>query len=87
VVLRSVVQFDVENLIERTLLTAKVGEESVLYKKIQLFRLEVDPVVSDQANKVLGAIASRYGMASPEVVLKRKDIRTFVQELFRRMKA
>lgn len=87
VVLRSVVQFDVENLIERTLLTAKVGEESALYNKIQLFRLGVDPVVSDQANKVLGAMASRYGIASPEVVLKRKDIRAFIQELFRRMKA
>ncbi len=87
VVLRSVVQFDVENLIERTLITAKVGEESALLNKIQLFRLDVDPVVSNQANKSLAEMASRHGIRSPEVVLKRKDIREFVLDLSQRMKA
>jgi len=87
VVLRSVVQFDVENLIERTLITAKVGEESALLNKIQLLRLGVDPIISDQANKFLGAQASRHGIQSPEVVLKRKDIRELVLDLSQRMKA
>ena len=87
VVLRSVVQFDVDNLIERTLITAKVGEERALVNKIQLLRLGVDPVVSDQANKYLRAMASRHGIQSPEVVLKRNDIRELVVDLSRRMKA
>jgi hypothetical protein len=86
VVLRSVVQFDVDNLIERTLITAKVGEESALLNKIQLLRLAVDPVVSNQANKFLGAMASRHGIESPDVILKRKDIRELVLDLSRRMK-
>jgi len=87
VVLRSVVQFDVENLIERTLITAKVGEESALLNKIQLLRLGVDPVVSDQANKFLGTMAARHGIQSPEVILKRKDIRELVLDLSQRMRA
>ncbi|WP_367360764.1 hypothetical protein, partial [Syntrophus sp. (in: bacteria)] len=87
VVLRSVVQFDVEKLIERTLLTARAGHEDELFRKIQLLRFGVDPVVSDQANKVLGAMASRYGMASPEALLKKKDIRELVLELSKRMRA
>jgi len=87
VVLRSVVQFDVENLIERALIIAKVGEEGALLNKIQLLRLGVDPVVSDQANKFLGTMASRYGLPSPEVVLKRNDIREFILHLSQRMKA
>ncbi len=87
VVLRSVVQFDVDNLIERTLITAKVGEERALLNKIQLLRLGVDPVVSNQANKFLGAMASRHGIQSPEVVLKRKDIRELVLDLSQRMRA
>jgi len=86
VVLRSVVQFDVEKLIERTLLTARAGHEDELFKKIQLLRFGVDPVVSDQANKVLGAMASGYGMASPEALLKKKDIRDLVLELSKRMR-
>lgn len=86
VVLRSVVQFDVENLIERTLITAKVGEESALLNKIQLLRLGVDPVISNRANKFLGELASRYGIRSPEVVLKGKDIRELVLDLSVRMK-
>ena len=64
VVLRSVVQFDVENLIERALITAKAGEESALLNKIQLLRFGVDPVVSNQANKFLAEMASRYGIQS-----------------------
>lgn len=86
VVLRSVVQFDVENLIERTLLTAKDGEESALLNKIQRLRFGVDPVVSDQANKVLRALACRYGIHSPEIVLKKKDIRELVMTLSRQIK-
>lgn len=86
VVLRSVVQFDVENLIEHALITAKLGEESALLNKIQLLRLGVDPVVSNRANKVLGELASRHGIQSPEIVLKKKDIRDLVLELSRRMK-
>jgi hypothetical protein len=85
-VLRSVVQFDVDNLIERALITAKVGEESALLNKIQLLRLAVDPVVSNQANKFLGAMASRYGIESSEIILKRKDIRELLLDLSQRMK-
>jgi hypothetical protein len=87
VVLRSVVQFDVDNLIKRALITAKAGEESALLNKIQLLRLAVDPVVSNQANKFLGAMASLHGIDSPDVVLKRKDIRKLVLDLSQRMKA
>jgi hypothetical protein len=87
VVLRSVVQFDVDNLIERALITAKAGEESALLNKIQLLRLAVDPVVSNQANKFLGAMASRYGIESSEIILKRKDIRELLLDLSQRMKA
>ncbi len=87
VVLRSVVQFDVDTLIERALITTKVGEENALLNKIQLLRLEVDSVISNQANKFLTEIASRYGIQSPEVVLKRKGIRTFIQNLLKHMKS
>lgn len=86
VVLRSVVQFDVEILVERTLVTAKVGEESELWDKIQLLLFNVDPVISNQANKSLRAVASRYGIQSPEVGLKRKDIRELVTDLCRRIR-
>ena len=87
VMLRSVVQFDVENLIERTLITAREGEESTLLNKIQLLRFRVDPVVSDEANRFLGAMASRHGIQLPEILLKRKDIRELVLALSERMKA
>ncbi len=87
VVLRSVVQFDVENLMERALITAKDGEENALLNKIQLLRFGVDPVVSDQANKYLRTIASRYGFDLPEAVLKRKNIRELVRALSRHMQA
>ncbi len=87
VVLRSVVQFDVDTLIERALITAKAGEENMLLKKIQLLRLGIDPVVSNQANKFLAETASRHGIQSPEVVLKRKNIRVFVQGLLKCMKS
>lgn len=87
VVLRSVVQFDVENLIERTLITAKEGKESELLKKIQLLRLGVDPVISDQVNKFFGTLACRYGISAAEVALKKKDIGELILELSRRMKA
>lgn len=87
VVLRSVVQFDVENLIDRALITAKDGEERALLNKIQLLCFGVDPVVSDQANKVLRTMASRYGIHSPEIVLKKKNIRELVLALYQRMKA
>ena len=87
VMLRSVVQFDVENLIERTLITARDGEENALLSKIQLLRFRVDPVVSDEANRFLGAMASRCGIHSPEADLKRKDIRELVLALSRQMKA
>ena len=87
VVLRSVVQFDIENLIDRALITARDGEEASLLNKIELLCFEVDPVVSDQANKVLRTMASRYGIHSPEIVLKKKDIRDLVLALYQRMKA
>ncbi len=85
-VLRSVVQFDVDNLIERALITAKAGEESALLNKIQLLRLGVDPVVSNQANKFLREMASRHGIQLPEVAFKKRDIHELVLELSRRMK-
>lgn len=87
VVLRSVVQFDVENLIDRALITAKDGEERALLNKIQLLCFGVDPVVSDQANKVLRTMASRYGIHLPEIVLKKKNIREIVLALYQRMKS
>ena len=87
VMLRSVVQFDIENLIERTLITARDGEESAVLNKIQLLCFGVDPIVSNQAEKFLSALASRYGIQSPGVILKRKDIRELVLALSKRMKA
>ena len=86
-VLRSVVQFDVENLIERALISAKDGEEDALLSKIQLLRFGVDPVVSDQANKFLRAMACRFGIHSPEAGLKRTNIRELILALSRQMKA
>lgn len=86
IVLRSVVQFDVETLIERALMTAKAGDESGLMKRIQLLRLGVDPIVSNRANKCLKEMAIRYGIQSPEALLKKRDIRMLVLELSRRMK-
>jgi hypothetical protein len=86
VVLRSVVQFDVENLIERTIMTSRDGEESALLDKIQLLRFGVDPIVSNQANKFLREMASQHGIHSPEVILKGEDIRELVLPLSRRMK-
>ncbi len=83
VVLRSVVQFDVELLLERALLTARVGEESALLAKIQRLLLGVDPVVSDQANTFLWTMADRYGIPTPDTALKRRDIRGLVLELLR----
>ena len=87
VVLRSVVQFDIENLIDRALTTAKDGEETALLNKIELLCFGVDPVVSDQANKVLRTMASRYGIQLPDAALKRKNIRDLVLALYQRMKA
>ncbi|HOC45566.1 MAG TPA: hypothetical protein PKM26_03075, partial [Syntrophorhabdaceae bacterium] len=69
------------------LITARVGEENALLNKIQLLRLEVDPVVSNRANKFLGDIASLHGIHSPEDALKRKDVHDLVLDLSRRMKA
>lgn len=86
VVLRSVVQFDVENLIDRALSTARDGEETALLNKIELLCFGVDPVVSDQANKVLRTMASRYGIQLPDAALKRKNIRDLVLALYQRMK-
>ncbi|MEN6373636.1 MAG: hypothetical protein ABFD75_02505 [Smithella sp.] len=86
VVLRSVVQFDVENLIDRALTTAKDGEEAALLNKIELLCFGVDPVVSDQANKVLRTMASRYSIQLPDAALKRKNIRDLVLALYQRMK-
>ena len=80
-------RFDIENLIERTLITARDGEESALLNKIQLLCFGVDPIVSNQAEKFLSALASRYGIQSPGVILKRKDIRELVLALSKRMKA
>jgi hypothetical protein len=87
VMLRSVVQFDIDNLIERTLLTARDGEEKALLNKIQLLFFGVDPVISDEANRFLMATASRCGIQLPEGGLKRKDIRELVMVLSRRVKS
>lgn len=81
VVLRSVVQYDVDNLIERTLVTSKDEEIGTLINKIQLLRFGVDAVVSDQTNKFLRMMACRYGIAQPEVMLKKKDIHELVAKL------
>lgn len=81
VMLRSVVQFDVDNLIERTLMTARNDHESALLNKIQLLRFRVDPIVSDEANRFLGAMASRYGIQPPEADVSKKDIRALVLAL------
>jgi hypothetical protein len=43
VMLRSVVQFDVDNLIERALITAGDGDENSLLNKIQLLRFGSTP--------------------------------------------
>ncbi|MEN6621095.1 MAG: hypothetical protein ABFD50_06075 [Smithella sp.] len=86
VVLRSVVQFDVENLIDRTLMTARNGDERVLLDKIQLLCFGVDPVVSDQASKVLRTMAGRNGIHLPDTVLKKKNIRELVLALSQRNK-
>ena len=87
VMLRSVVQSDVDNLIERTLITAGTGEDRALFRKIQLLRFGVDPVISDEANSFLKALASRYGLLLPDRDMKKKDIRELVLALSERMKA
>jgi hypothetical protein len=86
VVLRSVVQFDVENLIDRALMTARDGDERALLDKIQLLCFGVDPVVSDQASKVLRTMAGRNGIHLPDTVLKKKNIRELVLALSQRSK-
>lgn len=86
VVLRSVVQFDVENLIDRALTTARDGDERALLDKIQLLCFGVDPVVSDQASKVLRMMAGRNGIHLPDTVLKKKNIRELVLALSQRSK-
>ncbi|PKN72264.1 MAG: hypothetical protein CVU52_07975 [Deltaproteobacteria bacterium HGW-Deltaproteobacteria-10] len=87
VVLRSVVQFDVENLMERALITSRDGEESALFNKMHLLRFGVDPVVSDQANKYLRMLAARCCIDLPDAVLKRRNIRELVLALSRHMQA
>ncbi len=87
IVLRSVVQFDVEILIGRALMTARAGEEKALLNKIQLLRLGVDPVISNRANTFLAETATRHGIPSPEDALKKRDIRDLVLDLSRRIKA
>jgi len=86
VMLRSVVQFDVDNLIERTLIATKEADKSTLLSKIQLFRFRVDPVISDEANRFLSELSSRYGIESSVGDLKKKDIGELVLSLSRRMK-
>jgi len=86
VMLRSVVQFDVDNLIERTLIATKEPDKSTLLSKIQLFRFRVDPVISDEANRFLSELSSRYGIESSVGDLKKKDIGELVLSLSRRMK-
>jgi hypothetical protein len=68
-------------------MTAKVGHENAVANKIQLLRLNVDPVISNQANKSLRETATRYGIQSPEVALKKIDIHEFILNLIQRMKA
>ncbi len=86
VMLRSVVQFDVDNLIERALITAGDGDENLLLNKVQLLRFGVDPVVSDEANSYLTACAQRLGIHTPEDNAKKKDIRDFLLSLSQLMK-
>jgi len=87
VMLRSVVQFDVDNLIERALITAVDGQESALLNRIQLLRFGVDPVISDEANRYLEAMARRHGIQAPQIDPRRRDIRELLVPLSRRMKA
>jgi len=87
VMLRSVVQFDIENLIERALMTTKEGEEFALLNKIKLLYWGVDPIISNQTEKVLVVLASRYGIPLAGNAIGRKDIRRLVLNLSRRMKA
>ncbi len=87
VVLRSVVQFDVDNLIERAFITTGDGEENALLNRLQLLRFGVDPVVSDQANKFLRAMAGRHGGHLPESALKKKDIRELVLAIRQHLKS
>ncbi len=87
VVLRSVVQFDVENLIERTLMTAGEGDESALVDKIQLLRFGVDPIISNKANEYLRTLASRHGIPVSGIVLNRKNIGELLLTLSQRMEA
>jgi hypothetical protein len=86
VMLRSVVQFDVDNLIERALITAKDNEERMLPGRIQLLRFGVDPVISDEANRYLTSCALNLGIHPAEVDAKKRDIRDFLLTLSRRMK-
>ena len=86
VVLRSVVQFDVENLIGRALATAKDGDEDELVRQIQLLRFGVDPVVSDQANKVLRTIARQLGIHLSEADLKKRNVRDLILNIHQCMK-
>ncbi|OPY02586.1 MAG: hypothetical protein A4E61_01273 [Syntrophorhabdus sp. PtaB.Bin184] len=86
VMLRSVVQFDVDKLIERALMTAKDGEERTLPGKIQLLRFGVDPVISDEANRCLTSRALSLGIHPAEVDAGKRDIRDFLVALSRRMK-
>ncbi len=74
VVLRSVVQVDIENLIERTLTTAGDEDEIALVEKIQLLRFGVDPIISNKANRYLRTLAANHGIQVPEIVLNRKNI-------------
>lgn len=86
VMLRSVVQFDVVVLLERALITARKGEEIGLLNRIELLRQKVDPVISDEVNRHLREMASRYGIQLPDSELKRDDIRELAHTLSRRMK-
>ncbi|MRR16856.1 MAG: hypothetical protein EG826_10415 [Deltaproteobacteria bacterium] len=87
VVLRSVVQFNVEHLIERTLLAAGGGDESALVDKIQLLRFGVDPIISNKANEHLKTLAARHGIEVSEIVLNRKNIGELLSTLSGRMTA
>ena len=86
VVLRSVVQFDVDTLIDRTLIASGDGDENVLVERIQLLRFEVDPIISNQANKHLRTLASRYGIHVSDIILNRKNIRELLLILSQHMK-
>ncbi len=86
VILRSVVQFDVEKLVERTLLTAREGEAAELAKLMQLLRVEVDPVISDQTNRVLRELAALHGLEHSEALFRKKDIFDLLPTLARCVK-